>query len=63
MHFRITMPNQKVILFELNEVPVKILDYFVKARPNSWLAKSAPFRKSYSTFVPNSGNLSSLLVG
>ena len=52
------MPNQKVILFELNEVPVKILDYFVKARPNSWLAKSAPFRKSYSTFVPNSGHLS-----
>ena len=52
------MPSQKVILFELNEVPTKIVDYFVRARPQSWLARTARSRKSYSTFMPNVGNLS-----
>lgn len=52
------MPNEKIILFELNEVPTKIIDYFVRLRPNSWLAETAKSRKEYSTFMPNTGHLS-----
>ena len=29
----------KIILFELNEVPIRIINYYCKMRPNSWIAK------------------------
>lgn len=50
--------QKKIILFELNEVPVRILDYYCAARPQSWLAKSMNKRVNYETFMPNRGHLS-----
>lgn len=50
--------QKKIILFELNEVPVRILDYYTAARPHSWLAQSKNKRRSYETYMPNRGHLS-----
>jgi hypothetical protein len=30
---------KKIILFELNEVPYKVIDYYCRIRPNSTLAR------------------------
>lgn len=48
----------KLILFELNEVPVRILDYYRRARPNSWLAINYGKLKKFETFSENIGHLS-----
>ena len=48
----------KLILFELNEVPVRILDYYRLARPNSWLSRNYPNLKKYETYSENIGHLS-----
>ncbi len=48
----------KIILFELNEVPVRIIDYYRRLRPDSWLASSAAKVKKYETFSENQGHLS-----
>ena len=52
------MKPRKVILFELNEVPKKILDYFIHSRPQSWLARTQGSRIYYDTYMPNVGHLS-----
>jgi hypothetical protein len=52
------MRPQKIILFELNEVPKKILDYFIQSRPQSWLARTTNSRKYFDTYMPNVGHLS-----
>ena len=52
------MKPQKIILFELNEVPKKILDYFIQSRPQSWLARTTNSRKYFDTYMPNVGHLS-----
>lgn len=48
----------KLILFELNEVPFRILDYYRQARPNSWLAKNFGSLKKFETYSENIGHLS-----
>ncbi|MFT3743652.1 MAG: hypothetical protein QM785_05080 [Pyrinomonadaceae bacterium] len=51
-------PMNKLIFFELNEVPVRILDYYRHARRNSWLAKNYLNLKKYETYSENIGHLS-----
>lgn len=48
----------KIIFFELNEVPFKIIDAFVEWRPNSNLANLMPLCKQFSTFAEDVGYLS-----
>ena len=49
---------KKVILFELNEVPFRIIDYFVDGHPDSTLAKAFPRCRKYETFSEDGGHLS-----
>lgn len=49
---------RKIILFELNEVPWKIMHYFVKQRPQSNLARLLPKCSKYETVTPDAGHLS-----
>jgi len=48
----------KIILFELNEVPVRIFDYYREARPDSWIARNFSKFKKFETFSENQGHLS-----
>ncbi len=48
----------KIIFFELNEVPIKVFDYYRKMRPNSWIAINYPKFKKYETTTENKGHLS-----
>lgn len=48
----------KIILFELNEVPIKIIDYYRKLRPQSWLAKNMGQMKKFETYCENGGHIS-----
>lgn len=48
----------KLILFELNEVPLRIIDYYISMRPNSWLAKNYSKLNKYETYSENRGHLS-----
>lgn len=48
----------KIIFFELNEVPIRIFEYYMKRRPNSWLASNYPKFKKYETITENKGHLS-----
>ena len=40
----------KIILFELNEVPWRVIDDFVQERPNSCLARLLPTMRTYRTY-------------
>ncbi len=48
----------KIILFELNEVPIRIIEYYCKMRPNSWLAKHISNLKKFETYCENGGHIS-----
>lgn len=48
---------KKLILFELNEVPQKIIDYYCQRRPNSWLAVHYPQFKKFNSFSENTHHL------
>ncbi|HVF48266.1 MAG TPA: hypothetical protein VNA17_11930 [Pyrinomonadaceae bacterium] len=48
----------KLILFELNEVPIRIVDYFRGARPSSWIARNYTKLKKFTTVSENQGHLS-----
>jgi hypothetical protein len=48
----------KIIFFELNEVPIRVFQYYIKMRPNSWLANNYPKFKKYETITENKGHLS-----
>jgi hypothetical protein len=48
----------KIILFELNEVPIRIIEYYCKMRPNSWLAKHFDQLKKFETYCENGGHIS-----
>lgn len=50
--------DRKIILFELNEVPLKILDFYVQARPRSALARILPRAARYETYTEDGGHLS-----
>ncbi len=52
------MKHSKIILFELNEVPLRIIDFYISKRPNSWLAQNQSKFKKYETFSENEGHLS-----
>lgn len=47
-----------IILFELNEVPLKIVDYFVEQQPTSHLARLMRSARVYETFAEDQGHLS-----
>ena len=49
---------RKIILFELNEVPFRVLDYFVEKFPKSTLAKAFPKCHQYETVTEDQGHLS-----
>lgn len=49
---------KKIIFFELNEVPLKIMDYYRLMRPKSWIAINYNMFKKYETFSENDGHLS-----
>jgi hypothetical protein len=48
----------KIIFFELNEVPIRIFEYYMKRRPNSWLTNNYSKFKKYETINENKGHLS-----
>src|SRR6516164_8196265 len=50
--------QQKVIFFELNEVPFRILDEFCRWRPDSNLAKLLPRCTQFETVTEDEGHLS-----
>lgn len=50
--------QKKIILFELNEVPLKVINFFIKARPQSALAKIFPQSTIYETYTEDGGHLS-----
>ena len=49
---------RKIILFELNEVPYKVLDYYCQKFPQSQLAQIFHLCKQYETETTDSGHLS-----
>jgi len=53
------MPEaQKLILFELNEVPFRVFDYFIERHPNSNIAKLFDRGNSFETTTEDTGHLS-----
>lgn len=48
----------KIILFELNEVPIKIINYYRKMRPQSWLAQNMDQLRKFETYCENGGHIS-----
>ena len=48
----------KIILFELNEVPFKVIHHFSKLYPESSLAKIFSKSKKYETYAEDKGHLS-----
>jgi len=49
--------TRKMILLELNEVPFKVIDYFVNKHPNSALAFTLSKSKQYVTYTEDKGHL------
>ncbi|MEM6898909.1 MAG: hypothetical protein AAF583_03955 [Pseudomonadota bacterium] len=50
--------GKKIIFFELNEVPFRILDHFSKVMPESNLARLRKACRAYETVAEDSGHLS-----
>jgi len=50
--------KNKIILFELNEVPYRVLDAFVGWRPHSTLARILPFCRQHETYSEDVSSLS-----
>lgn len=50
--------NRKIILFELNEVPFRILEEYCRWRPESTLAKRLPLCRKHETLAQDEGILS-----
>ena len=48
---------RKLILFELNEVPFAVIDYFCRKFPASHLAKTLPHCVQYETYTEDKGEL------
>lgn len=47
----------KLILFELNEVPQKIVDYYCRVRPQSWMAQNYIQFNKFNSFTENPDHL------
>ncbi|MBD2328775.1 hypothetical protein [Alkalinema sp. FACHB-956] len=52
------MSGRKIVLFELNEVPYKLVDHFCQTHPQSHLAKMLGKSQQYKTYAADSGELS-----
>jgi len=50
--------GEKIILFELNEVPLRIIHHFCRLHPKSVLARRLPECYQYETFAEDQGELS-----
>jgi len=50
--------SQKIILFELNEVPFRVIDDFCSHRPRSALARTLPRCRQYETYAEDQSPLS-----
>jgi len=50
--------TRRIMLFELNEVPWRIVDEFVADHPNSTLARLLPRSRCYTSIAADSGHLS-----
>src|SRR5262249_44070452 len=50
-HVRGRRMDRKLILFELNEVPHRVVDQFCRWRPKSWLARALPRMKKFQTYA------------
>ena len=48
---------RKIILFELNEVPFRVLDYYADKYPTSHIAKILEYSKQYETKTTDEGHL------
>lgn len=48
----------KLILFELNEVPWRIIEHYRSIRPNSWIARHFSRLRKFQTISENQGHLS-----
>lgn len=55
--FQPVTKNQRVILYELNEVPWRVIDWYVKIRPNSTLAYLVSHSQLFKTYTPDEGEL------
>jgi hypothetical protein len=53
-----SIASAKIILFELNEVPLRIIDEFCKWRPDSFLAKRLNEFHQYETYAADETSLS-----
>lgn len=51
------MESRKIILFELNEVPYRIIDRYCEAHPNSCIAQTLACSRQYETYAEDSGFL------
>ena len=49
---------KKLILFELNEVPYRVIDEFCRWRPQSCLARLIPRCAQFETYAEDHGHLS-----
>jgi hypothetical protein len=47
---------RSIILFELNEVPYKVLDWYCELKPHSHIAKLAAGSRRYRTYVTETGD-------
>jgi hypothetical protein len=47
------MLGKKVIFFEFNEVPLRIIEYYCQKYPNSCLAQKLPQCQQYKTYSPD----------
>ena len=48
---------KKLILFELNEVPVKIMQFYAVLKPQPTLATDMNSAKKFESYTENKGNL------
>jgi hypothetical protein len=49
---------RSIILFELNEVPYKVLNWYCELKPNSHLAKLSAKSRQYRTYIGEKGDRS-----
>ena len=50
--------SRRIVLFELNEVPWRIVDEFIADHPHSALARILPISRSYTSVAADRGHLS-----
>ena len=50
--------SRRIVLFELNEVPWRIVDEFVAAEPHSALARILPTSRCFTSLTADHGHLS-----